>query len=387
MANTYYNDIEKLYITYFDRPADPAGLRYWESAVETAGGSTAAVSAAFSQAAEYKATVAGRDPYHVVDALYEHLFSRPAELDGLTYWGQALVNGVVSVDQAAGAIAAGAQGNDLHVLTNKTTLATAFTTAMGTAQDLLGAQGAHALMMPFQYLDGVTDDASLTRAMAPATLESAVAQTLGLPGPYDIQRLYVAYLGRPADQASVTFWETAIETAGGSTASVEQALSATDAFQARFAGLDAAQSVTAVYRQLLDRAPTDTELNQWVSGPGNGSKAGADVVAYLAADRWNVPSKDALVVNQQVHAALDFAAALDTPAKVQAYHGGAADAIGAAYLKAVADAAAINLVDDDALPHAIDSLLALVPGAGSSGIGIVGTNGFDPALPAPAIPG
>jgi hypothetical protein len=72
---------------------------------------------------------------------------------------------------------------------------------------------------------------------------------------------------------------------------------------------------------------------------------------------------------------------------VQAYHGGAADAIGAAYLKAVADAATMNLVADGALPHAIDSLLALVPGAGASAIGIVGTNGFDPALPAPEVPG
>lgn len=59
MATTYHNDIQKLYVAYFGRPADPAGLAFWETQVEAANGSTAAVSAQFAASAEYKSTYAG----------------------------------------------------------------------------------------------------------------------------------------------------------------------------------------------------------------------------------------------------------------------------------------------------------------------------------------
>jgi hypothetical protein len=85
MANTYFTDIQKLYVGYFARPADPAGLQYWEAVVEGAKGSTAAVSAAFAQSAEYKQITAGMDVYHAVNALYLNLFGHDADLAGLNY--------------------------------------------------------------------------------------------------------------------------------------------------------------------------------------------------------------------------------------------------------------------------------------------------------------
>lgn len=47
--------IQKLYVAYFSRPADIAGLIYWEGVMAEAKSSTAAVSATFATSAEYKA--------------------------------------------------------------------------------------------------------------------------------------------------------------------------------------------------------------------------------------------------------------------------------------------------------------------------------------------
>jgi hypothetical protein len=137
MASTYFTDIQKLYVTYFARPADPDGLQYWEAVVEGARGSTAAVSAAFAQSAEYKEVTAGMDAYHAVNTLYLNLFGHGADLDGLNFWALGLIKGSFTVDQAAAVIAAGAQGTDLQVFGLKVSAAAYFTSALDTADKIL----------------------------------------------------------------------------------------------------------------------------------------------------------------------------------------------------------------------------------------------------------
>ena len=38
-AAAYYDAVQKLYIAYYGRPADPLGLQYWSNEIEKAGGS------------------------------------------------------------------------------------------------------------------------------------------------------------------------------------------------------------------------------------------------------------------------------------------------------------------------------------------------------------
>jgi hypothetical protein len=157
MATTYFTDIQALYVSYFGRPADVAGLAYWESVVEADHGSTAAVAAAFVQTDEYKTSHAGMDTYHVIAATYINLFGRQPEMAGLTYWGQALGAGGVSIDTAVAAIAAGAQDRDLKVLDNKVAAATAFTAALDTPSEILGYTGASANANAKAFLAQITD--------------------------------------------------------------------------------------------------------------------------------------------------------------------------------------------------------------------------------------
>jgi hypothetical protein len=157
MATTYFIDIQTLYVSYFGRPADVAGLTYWESVAEADHG-TAAVAAAFAQTDEYKTSHAGMDSYHVIAATYENLFGREPDAAGLQYWGAALAQGSVSVDAAIGAIAAGAQGRDLKILDNKVAAATAFTADLDTTAEMLGYTGAIANARAKAFLATITDE-------------------------------------------------------------------------------------------------------------------------------------------------------------------------------------------------------------------------------------
>ena len=170
----YTDAIQKLYVAYFSRPADAAGLAYWEGVVTAAKGSTAAVSAAFAASAEYKAAFAGLDEYHIVDQIYMNLFGRHAEPAGLQFWGQNLIAKKITVDNVVTAVAGGALGTDQTAYNNKVTAATAFTAALDLSSEILGYSGAAANAGAANFIAGVTTDASLAAAIAPANLDAVV---------------------------------------------------------------------------------------------------------------------------------------------------------------------------------------------------------------------
>ena len=186
MATTFYNDIQKLYVAYFNRPADPKGLAFWESAVEAAGGSTAAVSAAFAGSDEYKAAYANKTNAQIVDTVYQNLFGRPAEDAGKAFWTNALDKGIITIDAAVTAIAQGAQGTDLVAFNNKVAAASAFTTAVDTDAEINGYSGDAANKLAKTFLAGVTDNASLAAAVAPAALNTTVANAVAAGTPFSI---------------------------------------------------------------------------------------------------------------------------------------------------------------------------------------------------------
>lgn len=170
--------IQKLYVAYFNRPADVAGLAYWEGVVAAANGNTSAVSAAFAGSAEYKATYAGMDAYHVVAAIYQNLFGRAPEPNGLTFWGQGLINKTFTIDTAVTAIAAGAQGTDMEAYENKVAAATQFTAALDTTSEILAYSGDLANGVGKSFIASVTTDASLETAVSTASLNATIAAVI-----------------------------------------------------------------------------------------------------------------------------------------------------------------------------------------------------------------
>ena len=175
--------VQQLYVAYFNRPADVGGLNYWESVVDAQGGSTTAVSAAFSHSAEYTAAYAGKSSTQIVDQVYQNLFGRGAEPAGLQYWALLLDQGAITVSNVVTQIAAGAQGTDATAYTDKVAAATAFTQALDTSPEILGYDGSGpngpaVLALAKQFISSVTDDATLAAAIATTALNTTVSNVV-----------------------------------------------------------------------------------------------------------------------------------------------------------------------------------------------------------------
>ncbi|MFA9215940.1 MAG: DUF4214 domain-containing protein [Sphingomonadaceae bacterium] len=168
--------IQQLYVAYYNRPADVAGLNYWVAALD-AGATIDQISKSFNSAAEYTAAYAGKSPEVIVDTVYMNLFGRHAESGGLDYWGPKVQSGAITTADLVKAISAGAYGTDGTLnadglaLANKVTAAEAFTTELNTAgneaERIAYASGTAAVLNAAKtFIAGVTDDASLATALA-----------------------------------------------------------------------------------------------------------------------------------------------------------------------------------------------------------------------------
>jgi len=117
------NQVQSLYVAYFGRPAEPAGLTYWTGQTNA---TVAEVSAAFAQQTEYTSVYGGLTRSQTVSQLYQNLFGRSAAADELNYW---VNSGDITVDRMALALVNGASGTDRLLLDSKVQYASALTSS------------------------------------------------------------------------------------------------------------------------------------------------------------------------------------------------------------------------------------------------------------------
>lgn len=185
--------VQQLYVAYFGRPADPAGLDYWTNIVE-AQKSTAAVSATFAASAEYKTAYEGKTNVQIVDQIYTNLFGRPADATGRAYWVDLLDKGTIKVDTIVYEVSIAALTTDKEAVENKVAAATAFTAALDLPAEVAGYTGDAALALAKAFITGVTTDATLATATAPAALNASVAAVVNAGTPFSLETSLASYL-------------------------------------------------------------------------------------------------------------------------------------------------------------------------------------------------
>ena len=121
------SQVQSLYVAYFGRPAEQAGLTYWTSQADA---TVDQVSAAFAQQTEYTSVYGGLSRAQTIDTLYQNLFGRAAESNELNYW---LNSTDITVDRLALALVNGATGTDRVLLDGKVQFASAATVEAGAA--------------------------------------------------------------------------------------------------------------------------------------------------------------------------------------------------------------------------------------------------------------
>ncbi|WP_281969163.1 beta strand repeat-containing protein [Roseovarius nanhaiticus] len=174
------NFVTSLYVGYFDRAPDPAGLQFWINSID-AGVDVNTIAGNFAASGEaqaiypFLATPGLVTPASFVGSIYLNLFNRPAETAGLNYWVDLLNSGAISPADMIEEIIGGAQGSDKTILDNKVEAGRYFVeqaaTTPGYSFDAAEAKAA---------IDGVTaDPASVTAAKAATDAAVSGGGTVG----------------------------------------------------------------------------------------------------------------------------------------------------------------------------------------------------------------
>lgn len=175
--------VQRLYVAYFNRPADPASLAVYEAMlpsdqVATQAELQAVAEQYFSPSAEYASRYDGLSNAEIINTMYNNLFGRDAEPAGLLSWTGKLDSGAETFASIALQLSFSAQGTDADAVAAKITAANAFTTEVAsTSASIIGFSGMDAAASSRSWLATVTDDATATSAVAGVTtaVSSAVS--------------------------------------------------------------------------------------------------------------------------------------------------------------------------------------------------------------------
>jgi hypothetical protein len=195
----YGSTVQQLYIAYFGRPADPAGLTNFAASLSAASAPTnlpdliaayttnAAVKNlidSFGTSAESQKLYAG-DTTAFVTAVFNNVLSRPPQTAGLNFWVNAINSGTLTKGNAALSIMAGALVNttpqgllDAALVNKKISLGSQFTASIMTSDQINAYKGSAAAASVRTMLSSVTGDTDVNvfQATINTTLDTLVAQ-------------------------------------------------------------------------------------------------------------------------------------------------------------------------------------------------------------------
>ncbi len=145
--SSYFDTVQKIFIGYYQRPADPGGLIYWVGKLNNSGGNLNEIIEAFANSAESQAlygTINGVTIYNVVDGIYNALFSRGAEQNGLNFYVNGFNLGLFTPATIMLNVLYGAQNEDLQCVNNKLAAANLFTRTIDPELDGTNLQATYA---------------------------------------------------------------------------------------------------------------------------------------------------------------------------------------------------------------------------------------------------
>jgi len=132
-----------------------------------------------------------------------------------------------------------------------------------------------------------------------------------------VQSLYVAYYGRPADPEGLDFWATVVDANAGDISVIVQDFGNSLEFQQRFGNLDNTTLVNNLYHQMFNRDAEPGGLSFWVGLLDNGSQTLAQVAQTIASLASEI---DLQVLTGRVALGNAFTADLALNAQALAYY-------------------------------------------------------------------
>jgi len=150
----------------------------------------------------------------------------------------------------------------------------------------------------------------------------------------DVQELYVAYFGRPADPDGLDFWTNNLGADANLFPQVVSAFSTSSEYRSMYDNMDNRAIVMEVYDNLFSRAGDEAGVNFWTNALDTGIITIDDMVTQII-DGAQGADKD--IFNAKVLVAAAFTNRVDTPQEKAAYSGEAANQIAIDYIADVND--------------------------------------------------
>lgn len=127
-----------------------------------------------------------------------------------------------------------------------------------------------------------------------------------------IQKMYIAYFGRPADTIGLQYWADKTE------AQIIAGFSASSESQALFGNQGSAAKVNAIYNNLFARDAEPAGLQYWVQKLESGEVSQAEAMYTILN---NAGAGDSTAVANKLAAAEAFTAQIDTTPEILGYSG------------------------------------------------------------------
>jgi len=188
MSAVYNSTVQGFYLSYYGRPADPAGLTFWTGQLAAAGGNLSSILNAFGTSAEATRRYGTGTTESKIQAVYQQTFGRAADAAGLTFYTTEITAGRITLIDMSKRIIDGATGDDVSIRTNRASAAQSFTDKLVTDAQKAGYSGAAAEDAARSWITTVTKDAATVTAAvatADATITSLLPQTLTLTASAD----------------------------------------------------------------------------------------------------------------------------------------------------------------------------------------------------------
>lgn len=123
----YLLDVQRAYVAYYGRPADPGGQDYWAGRLQEAGGNLSVIINAFGTSQEFTTRYGGMTNSQLIDTIYQQMFGRLPDEAGKNFYLDQLNRGLMTLQTITLNVMNGAQGDDLTVINNRVEVAEYFT--------------------------------------------------------------------------------------------------------------------------------------------------------------------------------------------------------------------------------------------------------------------
>lgn len=160
--------VQKAYIAYYGRPADYAGMTYWGDQLDKKDGDLGAIIQQFGNSEESKVLYSGTDYGAQIKKMYQQLFGRDPDADGLDFYVGKLNAGEYTLQTIALNILNGSTGDDLVGINNKLAVAKDFTMSLhesGSDHSYMGSDDAQVVRDMLGQVGPATDASGFVQSM------------------------------------------------------------------------------------------------------------------------------------------------------------------------------------------------------------------------------